>query len=72
MLDEESRIILQLISDSGGKLVGFVGVKGSHADYPVGFAPSEDLVGAVRFALLNEANSERMDAVYFQLKQVPV
>jgi hypothetical protein len=66
MLDEESRSIIQLISDSEGKLVGLVGDKRSYADCPVGFAPSEDFVGTLRLALLREANSARDDAIYFQ------
>ena len=61
------RNIIQLVSDSEGKLVGLVGDKLSHADCPVSFAPSEDLVLALKLMLLQEANSGRQDAIYFQL-----
>ena len=66
-MSEYPRNIIQLVIDSEGKLVGLVGDKMSHADCPVGFAPSEDLVLAVKLALLQEANSGRQDAVIFKL-----
>ncbi len=66
-MSNEASIIFQLIKDSEGKLVGLVGDKLTHTDCPVGFAPSEDLVLAVKLVLLQEANSSRHDAIYFQL-----
>ena len=66
-MSEKARNIIQLVVDSEGKLVGLVGDKMSHADCPVGFAPTEDLVLAAKLVLLQEANSNRQDAVLFQL-----
>jgi len=66
-MSEDSHNIIQLVMDSEGKLFGLFGDKMSHAACPVGFAPSEDLVLAVKLALLQEANRGRHDAVLFQL-----
>jgi len=54
---EESRKIISLIVDSEGKLVGLLGDEDDEG-CPIAFAPSADLVGALRVFLLDKIDQE--------------
>jgi hypothetical protein len=57
MAPEETRKIMTLIVDSEGKLVGLLGDEDDEG-CPVAFAPSADLVGALRMFLLEKVGQE--------------
>lgn len=57
MYEEEAKTIIRLIVDSEGKLVGLLGDEDDEG-CPVAFAPSNDLVGALRLFLLQKANQD--------------
>lgn len=57
MSEGEIKTIIQLIVEGEGKLVGLLGDVDDEG-CPVAFAPSNDLVGAVRLFLLQKANQE--------------
>jgi hypothetical protein len=57
MAPEETRTIMTLIADSEGKLVGLLGDEDDEG-CPVAFAPSADLVGALRVFLLEKVGQE--------------
>jgi hypothetical protein len=57
MLKEESKTIFRFVVDSEGKLVGLLGDEDDEG-CPVAFAPTPDLVGAVRLFLLQRSQDE--------------
>ena len=54
---EETKTIISLIVDSEGKLVGLLGDEDDEG-CPIAFAPSADLVGALRVLLLDKLDQE--------------
>jgi len=54
---EEAKTIISLIVDSEGKLVGLLGDEDDEG-CPIAFAPSADLVGALRVFLLDKLDQE--------------
>ncbi|OGD48652.1 hypothetical protein A3K69_05595 [Candidatus Bathyarchaeota archaeon RBG_16_57_9] len=54
---EETKTIISLIVDSEGKLVGLLGDEDDEG-CPIAFAPSADLVGALRVFLLDKLDQE--------------
>lgn len=56
-MEDKTITIMKLIVDSEGKLVGLAGDEREEG-CPVAFAPTEDLVGATRLALLQGASRE--------------
>jgi hypothetical protein len=57
MYEDEAKTIIRLVVDGEGKLVGLLGDEDDEG-CPVAFAPSHDLVGAVRLFLLQKANQD--------------
>lgn len=57
MYEDEAKTIIRLVVDGEGKLVGLLGDEDDEG-CPVAFAPSNDLVGAVRLFLLHKANQD--------------
>ena len=57
MLKEESTTILRLVVDTEGKLVGLLGDEDDEG-CPVAFAPTADLIGALRLFLLQRSQDE--------------
>lgn len=57
MYEDEAKTIIRLVVDGEGKLVGLLGDEDDEG-CPVAFAPSNDLVGAVRLFLLQKANQD--------------
>ena len=57
MYEDEAKTIIRLVVDGEGKLVGLLGDEDDEG-CPVAFAPSNDLVGALRLFLLQKANQD--------------
>jgi hypothetical protein len=55
MYEDEEKTIIKLVVDNEGKLVGLLGDEDDEG-CPVAFAPSNDLVGAIRLFLLQKTN----------------
>jgi len=61
MLNEEAKTIVRLVVDGEGKLVGLLGDEDDEG-CPVAFAPTADLVGALR-VFLHEKMDQDIDIV---------
>ena len=57
MYEDEAKTIIRLVVDSEGKLVGLLGDEDDEG-CPVAFAPSNDVVGALRLLLLQKSNED--------------
>jgi hypothetical protein len=84
MSENEYTTIISLVVDSEGKLVGLLGDE-DDVGCPAAFAPSSDLIGAIRFFLLHMSREvddyieerglfqlmlERLDTAYAKLIKV--
>jgi len=84
MSEDESKTLLRLTVDTEGKLVGLLGDEDDEG-CPVAFAPSADLISALRLFLLQKSREvddivdergiyqlmlERMDMAYAKLMEV--